>query len=350
MFVDHWQLSRRLVLHVFHNVSSLSVVVCSHGHPNRSAAAHYPPPHSAARLCMSDSSSLLSLACSWWSAFTGRSFPHSSPLSGPPSLPPFAAIVLPSKHNQRCLERTEGRERRENGMRSEANWLRMTGQRAGRMELERLGGWQVGEGQIKGRGEGQRGEVAEPKLATLPQMPKSYFVTGKSVTDRGSRWRETAVEERGEGPGSDASDWKTEAACEFSKLPWALGGWSTGSAESQRGKKKGREDSRRNKEDKWQEVTQRIQAFISEWKRVRGALGERRQRRRVSERKRESASGNILQIPSVHQLSIHSGDMKRPHDYSSPDSDTDEFIDVGQEDGFWWASWGRHVKNDLKGI
>ncbi|CAF99454.1 unnamed protein product [Tetraodon nigroviridis] len=27
--------------------------------------------------------------------------------------------------------------------------------------------------------------------------------------------------------------------------------------------------------------------------------------------------------------------MKRPQDYSSPDSDTDEFIDVGQEDGFW---------------
>ncbi|KAJ4927791.1 hypothetical protein JOQ06_015593 [Pogonophryne albipinna] len=26
--------------------------------------------------------------------------------------------------------------------------------------------------------------------------------------------------------------------------------------------------------------------------------------------------------------------MKRPHDYSSPDSDTDEFIDPGQEDGF----------------
>ncbi|KAM3595958.1 uncharacterized protein V6R79_005973 [Siganus canaliculatus] len=26
--------------------------------------------------------------------------------------------------------------------------------------------------------------------------------------------------------------------------------------------------------------------------------------------------------------------MKRPHDYSSPDSDTDEFIDVGQEDSF----------------
>ncbi|KAG7280446.1 hypothetical protein CRUP_033747 [Coryphaenoides rupestris] len=26
--------------------------------------------------------------------------------------------------------------------------------------------------------------------------------------------------------------------------------------------------------------------------------------------------------------------MKRPHDYSSPDSDTDEFIDVGQEDGY----------------
>lgn len=32
-------------------------------------------------------------------------------------------------------------------------------------------------------------------------------------------------------------------------------------------------------------------------------------------------------------------DMKRPQDYSSPDSDTDEFIDVGQEDSFWWASW-----------
>ncbi|TNN87997.1 Hairy/enhancer-of-split related with YRPW motif-like protein [Liparis tanakae] len=26
--------------------------------------------------------------------------------------------------------------------------------------------------------------------------------------------------------------------------------------------------------------------------------------------------------------------MKRPHDYSSPDSDTDDFIDVGQEDGY----------------
>ncbi|XP_020498838.1 hairy/enhancer-of-split related with YRPW motif-like protein [Labrus bergylta] len=26
--------------------------------------------------------------------------------------------------------------------------------------------------------------------------------------------------------------------------------------------------------------------------------------------------------------------MKRPHDYSSPDSDTDEYIDVGQEDGY----------------
>ncbi|XP_061597916.1 hairy/enhancer-of-split related with YRPW motif-like protein [Cololabis saira] len=26
--------------------------------------------------------------------------------------------------------------------------------------------------------------------------------------------------------------------------------------------------------------------------------------------------------------------MKRPHDYSSPDTDTDEFIDVGQEDGY----------------
>ncbi len=28
--------------------------------------------------------------------------------------------------------------------------------------------------------------------------------------------------------------------------------------------------------------------------------------------------------------------MKRPHDYSSPDSDTDEPIDVGQEDSYWW--------------
>lgn len=53
--------------------------------------------------------------------------------------------------------------------------------------------------------------------------------------------------------------------------------------------------------------------------------------------------------PSVQPPSIHSpvrssiragqfGDMKRPHDYSSPDSDTDEFIDVGQEDSYWWAS------------
>lgn len=47
---------------------------------------------------------------------------------------------------------------------------------------------------------------------------------------------------------------------------------------------------------------------------------------------------------SLAQLPYRSGfagiveklvEMKRPHDYSSPDSDTDELIDVGQEDGFW---------------
>lgn len=42
-------------------------------------------------------------------------------------------------------------------------------------------------------------------------------------------------------------------------------------------------------------------------------------------------------IPSIHPSNELLSDraMKRPHDYSSPDSDTDEFIDVGQEDGFW---------------
>lgn len=38
--------------------------------------------------------------------------------------------------------------------------------------------------------------------------------------------------------------------------------------------------------------------------------------------------------------------MKRPHDYSSPDSDTEELIDVGQEDSYWW---GPGVYNVLSG-
>lgn len=48
-------------------------------------------------------------------------------------------------------------------------------------------------GQIKGREEGQKEEVAEPKLATLPQLPKSYFVTERQT--EGIR-REITVEER----------------------------------------------------------------------------------------------------------------------------------------------------------
>ena len=93
-------------------------------------------------------------------------------------------------------------------------------------------------------------------------------------------------------------------------------------------------------EHKWREVTKDDKAFISN-----------RERERERERESEGHTGVqcvtrpalILQSivhPSIHPsiLCGRSRDMKRPHDYSSPDSDTDEFIDVGQEDGFWWAS------------
>ncbi len=49
-----------------------------------------------------------------------------------------------------------------------------------------------------------------------------------------------------------------------------------------------------------------------------------------------------LTAPSIQQSLARIEDpvaMKRPHDYSSPDSDTDELIDVGQEDSYWWGLW-----------
>lgn len=50
----------------------------------------------------------------------------------------------------------------------------------------------MGGGRERGRGRGERrGEVAEPKLATLPQMPEFCFVTrGGWVTDREREERE----------------------------------------------------------------------------------------------------------------------------------------------------------------
>lgn len=63
---------------------------------------------------------------------------------------------------------------------------------------------------------------------------------------------------------------------------------------------------------KWQQVTRDHKAFIS---------------------KRDREGSSIRPSPPAQRA-----EMKRPHDYSSPDSDTDEFIDVGQEDSYWWAS------------
>lgn len=114
---------------------------------------------------------------------------------------------------------------------------------------------------------------------------------------------------------------------------------------------------KRNKH-KWQEVTKDNKAFISnsareaEWGAHRvsaSSRGETVFSVLLPPRSGERAADRITQI---HQSVIHpsaqpvreGADMKRPHDYSSPDSDTDEFIDVGQEDGYWWASanptWG----------
>ncbi|KAG7245141.1 hypothetical protein INR49_023707 [Caranx melampygus] len=79
-------------------------------------------------------------------------------------------------------------------------------------------------------------------------------------------------------------------------------------------------------------------------KRVRGTQGEQRETQSLvwclhaAQRAAEKIT-QILQsiIHSSVCSSIQTGrcrDMKRPHDYSSPDSDTDEFIDVGQEDSY----------------
>ena len=38
---------------------------------------------------------------------------------------------------------------------------------------------------------------------------------------------------------------------------------------------------------------------------------------------------------AVLESSGRGEDMKRPHNYSSPDTDADELIDVGQEDSYW---------------
>lgn len=105
---------------------------------------------------------------------------------------------------------------------------------------------------------------------------------------------------------------------------------------------------------KWQEVTKDNKAFISNSAREAESEGHtgwelHPEGRRSWLRAAERAADRITQI---HQSIIHpsvqpvreGANMKRPHDYSSPDSDTDEFIDVGQEDGYWWASanhtWG----------
>lgn len=241
--------------------------------------------------------------------------------------------------------------RKESRMRLEANWLRMTGQRGGKMGLGGVGWgggegcWQAGEGQIKGREEGQKEKVVEPKLATLPQLLKSYFVIGRLWQTEEAKG-ETTVEERArDHDWMPAVEWVFKAACEFLELPWALGGRSSGTAESQK------KDRRYMKKRKGQVTRSNSgQQRCYKWNCERGAHRESAWFRGetavcgLPPRSRESGWQDRLN-PPVYYLSIHLSiqweqdkDMKRPHDYSSPDSDTDEFIDVGQEDSFWWAS------------
>lgn len=117
--------------------------------------------------------------------------------------------------------------------------------------------------------------------------------------------------------------------------------------------KKHRQPKHQNNKQKWQEVTKDNGALISNRAKQaesEGHSGWVPHPEGDSLQAAERITNKIIQPdPSVPQPSIislhHSSqqgrgrEMKRPHDYSSPDSDTDEFIDVGQEDSYWWASF-----------
>lgn len=99
----------------------------------------------------------------------------------------------------------------------------------------------------------------------------------------------------------------------------------------------GRTDEETIKTHKWQEVSTDKEDFIGA-REQRGTEGNFVQRETVTSTSKQREQPHF----SPSSLSLRQlGNMKRPQDYSSPDSDTDEFIDVGQEDSFWWASWSK---------
>lgn len=210
MFVDHWQLSRRLVLHVFHNVSSLSVVVCSHGHPNSGAAAPFSP-RSAVRLCMSDSSSLLSLPRLWWSAFTGGLFPHSSPLSGPPSLPLLPLFRRASAIKGVLRGQREGSGGRTGRDRRLIDW----GWLGKGLERWSWSGWEgdkLGKARLKGGGRDREEKWRSQNWQPFPKCQSPTLSLGSLWQTEGAggerqQWRR---EERGAGIGCQwLKDWSS---------------------------------------------------------------------------------------------------------------------------------------------
>lgn len=182
--------------------------------------------------------------------FHSPSFPHSSPLSC--TLPPIT-IVLQSRIIK-GIARERKKDRKKEGRRAGWDWRLIDWGWLGKgVERWGWGGgegcWQAGEGQIKGREEGQKEKVAEPKLATLPQLLKSYFVTGRLWQTEEAKG-ETTVEERArDHDWMAAVEWVFKAACEFFELPWALGGRSSGTAESQK-KDKIHEETIRTSDEK----------------------------------------------------------------------------------------------------
>lgn len=112
----------------------------------------------------------------------------------------------------------------------------------------------------------------------------------------------------------------------------------------------GRTDEGTIKTPKWQELSTDKEDFIGD-KEHRGAEGNFAER---GDGRQYLRAESVTSFPPSIRGQVR--DMKRPQDYSSPDSDTDEFIDVGQEDSFWWASrrngqlcWDRDQSQHVEG-
>lgn len=136
--------------------------------------------------------------------------------------------------------------------------------------------------------------------------------------------------------------------------PWGLIKWHHWLTERKRKKEDAwRTDNSENNKHEWQEVTKDNRALISNRAREAESDGHagwvlhpegdflKRQRQEPTRSSSQTCQSPRPSVISRHRSSQwgRGREMKRPHDYSSPDSDTDEFIDVGQEDSYWWASF-----------